>query len=160
MLRGFPGGSDGKEFAYNTREQDSVPGSGRSPGEGNGNPLQYSCLRNPMDRGAKQATVHGVTRVGHNLATKPPPPLHPGSKSACSCTWGHTERSRVWGERKRDTETKRERKENYWQHPSFPLGRLWWGWWYLQVGNKQDVSIRLHTEQPVENTDLAADRGL
>jgi len=46
---------------------------GRSLGEGNGNPLQYSCLENPMDREAWQATVHGVTRVGHDLATKPPP---------------------------------------------------------------------------------------
>ena len=53
---------------------DSIPGPGRSPGEGNGNPLQYSCLENPMDREAWQATVHGVTRVGHDLATKPPPP--------------------------------------------------------------------------------------
>ena len=43
-------------------------------GEGVGNPLQYSCLENPMDRGVWQATVHGVTRVGHGLATKPPPP--------------------------------------------------------------------------------------
>ena len=43
-------------------------------GEGNGNPLQYSCLENPMDRGAWQATVHGVLRVGHNLATKQPLP--------------------------------------------------------------------------------------
>ena len=43
-------------------------------GEGNGNPLQYSCLENPMDRGAWQATVHGVTRVRHDLVTKPPPP--------------------------------------------------------------------------------------
>ncbi|KAB0375027.1 hypothetical protein FD755_013519 [Muntiacus reevesi] len=42
-------------------------------GEGNGNPLQYSCLENPMDRGAWRATLHGVTRVGHDLATKPPP---------------------------------------------------------------------------------------
>ena len=49
-------------------------GSGRSPGEGNGNPLQYSCLENPMHRGAWQAVVHGVSRVGHNLVTKPPPP--------------------------------------------------------------------------------------
>ena len=49
----------------------SVPGLGRSSGEGNGNPLQYSCLRNPMDRGAWRATVHGVAkRVGHNLVTK------------------------------------------------------------------------------------------
>ena len=46
--------------------------SGRSPGEGNGNPLQYSCLENLMDRGAWQATVHGVAQVGHDLATKPP----------------------------------------------------------------------------------------
>ena len=48
----------------------SIPGSGRSPGEGNGSPLQYSCLENPTDRRHWQATVHGVTSVGHNLATK------------------------------------------------------------------------------------------
>ena len=51
----------------------SIPGSGRSPGEGNSYPLQYSCLEKPMDRGAWQATVHGVTRVRHDLVTKPPP---------------------------------------------------------------------------------------
>ena len=69
MLRGFPGGSDGKEFACNAREQGSVPGSGRSPGEGNGNPLQYSYLENLMDRGAWQATVHEVTKSQtHNWA--------------------------------------------------------------------------------------------
>ena len=45
---------------------------GEDPGEGNGNPLQYSCLENPMDRGAWQAAVHGLARVGHDLATKPP----------------------------------------------------------------------------------------
>ena len=50
----------------------SIPGSGRSPGDGNGSPLQYSYLENPMDRGALQTIVHGVTRVGHDLATKPP----------------------------------------------------------------------------------------
>ena len=48
------------------------PGWGRSPGEGNGNPLQYSCLGNPMDRGDWQATGHGVARIGHDLLTKPP----------------------------------------------------------------------------------------
>ena len=48
----------------------SIPGSGRSPGEGNGNPLQYSCLGNPMDREAWEATVHGVARFGHNLELK------------------------------------------------------------------------------------------
>ena len=67
---GFPHSSVGKESAYNAGELGLIPGSGRSPGEGNGNPLQYSCLENPMDRGAWQATVHGVTRVRHDLVTK------------------------------------------------------------------------------------------
>ena len=61
LLRDFPGGSDGKESACNAGDLDSIPGSGRFPEEGNGNPLQYSCLENSMDRGAWQATVHGVT---------------------------------------------------------------------------------------------------
>ena len=60
MLWDFLGGLDGKEFAYNAGDLGSIPGSGRSPGEGNGNPLQYSCLENPMDRGHWKATVHGV----------------------------------------------------------------------------------------------------
>ena len=60
--RGFPGSSDGKESACNAGDPDSIPGSGRSPGEGNGTPLQYSCLENPMDRGAWWAIVHGVTK--------------------------------------------------------------------------------------------------
>ena len=58
----FPGGSDGKASAYNARDKGPIPGSGRSPGEGNSNLLQYSCLGNPMDRGAQWATVHGVTK--------------------------------------------------------------------------------------------------
>ena len=62
------------ESACNAGDLGSIPGSGRSPGEGNGNPLQHSCLENPMDRGVWQATVHGVTRVRHDLVTKPPPP--------------------------------------------------------------------------------------
>ena len=70
---GFPHSSVGKESACNAGESGSVPGSGRSPGEGNGNPLQYSCLENPMDREAWRATVHGATRVEHDLQTKPPP---------------------------------------------------------------------------------------
>ena len=69
----FPGGSDGTASVYNAGDLGSIPGSGRSAGEGNGNSLQYSCLENPMDRGAWQPTVHGVPRVGHDLATKPPP---------------------------------------------------------------------------------------
>ena len=53
-------GSAGKESAYNAGDPDSVPESGRYPEKGNGNPLQYSCLENSMDKGARQATVHGV----------------------------------------------------------------------------------------------------
>ena len=66
-----------KSSACNAGDLGSFPGLGRSLGEGNGNPLQYSCLENPMDRGAWQATVHGTARVRHNLATEPPPPCHP-----------------------------------------------------------------------------------
>ena len=58
---GFPGGSDGKESACNAGNLGLIPGSEKSPGEGNGTPLQYSCLENPMDRGAWWATVYGVT---------------------------------------------------------------------------------------------------
>jgi len=59
-----------KESACKKGDSGSILWSGRSPGEGNGNPLQCYCPENPMDRGAWQATVHGVTRVGHDLATK------------------------------------------------------------------------------------------
>ena len=52
VYRGFPGGSEVKASASNVGDPDSIPGEGRSPGEGNGNPLQYYCLGNPMDRGA------------------------------------------------------------------------------------------------------------
>ena len=59
---GFPGGSEVKASAWNAGDLGWIPGSGRSPGEGNGNPLQYSLLENSMDRGAWQATVHGVAK--------------------------------------------------------------------------------------------------
>ena len=58
----LPGGISGKESACQARDTSSIPGSGRPPGERNGNPLQYSCLENPMDRGAWQATVHRVAK--------------------------------------------------------------------------------------------------
>ena len=64
----FPGGSDGKVSVYNAGDPGSNPGSGRSPGEGNDNPLQYYCLENPMDRGAWWATVHGVTKSRTQLS--------------------------------------------------------------------------------------------
>ena len=59
-IKGFPGGSDGKESICNAGDLSLIPESGRSPGEGNGYPLQYSCLENPMDRGACRATIQGL----------------------------------------------------------------------------------------------------
>ena len=66
MPRRFPGGSDGKVSVYNVGDLGSIPGSGRSPGEGNGNPFQYYCLENPMDRGARLQSM-GSKRVGHDF---------------------------------------------------------------------------------------------
>ena len=71
IVWGFPGGSDGEESGCNAGHLGSIPGSGRSPGEGNSNSLQYSCLENPMDR---WAIVHGGhKRVGQDLGTNPQP---------------------------------------------------------------------------------------
>ena len=64
----FLGDSDGKESACNAGDPGSIPGLGKSPGEGNGNPLQYSCLENSMDRGAWRAKVHGVTKSQTGLS--------------------------------------------------------------------------------------------
>ena len=72
--RGFPDGSDGKESACSTGDLHSIPGLGRSSGEGNGNPFQHSCLENPMDRGSWWATVHGVAKSQTWLT------------NSCSCT--------------------------------------------------------------------------
>ena len=79
----FPGGSGGKESACNVGNLGSIYGSGRSPGEGNGNPLQYSCLENPMDRGAWWATVLGVAKSRTRLTDftftlSPPQPTEVG----------------------------------------------------------------------------------
>ena len=68
IFRGFPGGSDGKASACNAEDPGLIPGLGRSSGEGNGNPLQYSCLENPMDRGAWRAIVHGVMKSWTQLS--------------------------------------------------------------------------------------------
>ena len=68
----FPGGAVAKNLpanAGNARDEGSIPGSGKSPGEGNGNPLQYSCLENPMEGGAWQAPIHGVTKSWTRLNT-------------------------------------------------------------------------------------------
>ena len=64
----FPGGSDGKASVYNSGDPGSIPGLGRSPGEGNGNPLQDYCLENPMDRGAWWATAQGVAKSRARLS--------------------------------------------------------------------------------------------
>ena len=63
---GFPGGSDGKESTCNAGDLGLIPGSERSPAEGNGNPLQYSCLGNPVDRGPGGLQSRGLQRVRHN----------------------------------------------------------------------------------------------
>ena len=68
VVQGFPGGSEVKASACNAGYLGSIPGSGRSPGEGNGSPLQYSCLENPMDLGAWQATIHGVAKTWTQLS--------------------------------------------------------------------------------------------
>ena len=81
---GFPGGTVVKNLPLNAgdvREVGFIPGSGRSNGIGNGNPLQYPCLENPIERGAWQATVHGVTTVRHDSVTKSSP-LAPGHLSS------------------------------------------------------------------------------
>ena len=79
MYSGFPGGSEGKESTGSAGDPSSILGLGRSPGEGNGYPLQDSCLENSMDRGAWQATVHGLQRIRHNCETNtfPPFPVFP-----------------------------------------------------------------------------------
>ena len=64
----IPGGSDSKASVYNAGDPGLIPGLGRSPGEGNGNPLQSSCLQNPMDRGAWWATIHGVAKSWTRLS--------------------------------------------------------------------------------------------
>ena len=68
LFKGFPGSSEDKASAYNAGDLGSIPGLGRSPGEGNGNPLQYSCLKNPTDRAAWQATVHRVAKSRTRLS--------------------------------------------------------------------------------------------
>ena len=67
LTLGFPSGSDGKESACNAGDSGSIPGSGRAPGEGNGNPLQYSCLENPMDRGAWQANFNHEVKCSRTV---------------------------------------------------------------------------------------------
>ena len=75
--RGFSGGSEDKASACNAGDPGSIPALGRSPGEGNSNPFQYSCLENPMDRGAWRATVHGVAKSRTRLSDFTSPTCSP-----------------------------------------------------------------------------------
>ena len=70
-FKDFPGGSDSKDSACNMGGLGTIPGLGRSPRGGHGNPLMYSCLENSMDKAAWQAAVHGITKVGHEWALTP-----------------------------------------------------------------------------------------
>ena len=81
---GLPGGSDGKATICNVGDPGSIPGLGRFPGEGNGNPLQYSCLENPLDRGAWQTTVHGVAKSRTRLSNLTLLLLYPKVKHSIS----------------------------------------------------------------------------
>ena len=96
----FPGGSDGKESACNAGDLSSIPGSGRSPGEGNGNPLQYSCLENPMDRGAWQSLVtksQAQLSDSHFDFCTPKHSLKPGKQSMSRCfEWIHLKSRFDW----------------------------------------------------------------
>ena len=96
IVHWFPCCSDGKEFACSAEDPGSIPGLGRSPGGGHGNPLQYSCLENPMDRGAWRAIAHGVAKTQTQLEWlsthfSPTPTCHPtnwrhsGKESSCQC---------------------------------------------------------------------------
>ena len=82
----LPGGSDGKESTCNAGYSGSIPGLGRSPGEGNGYPLQYSCLENSMDTGAWQATVRGVTKIWTRLHLMGGV-VRSGASTACRAGW-------------------------------------------------------------------------
>ena len=88
---GFPGGSEDKASACSAGDPGSIPGLGRSPGEGNGNPLQYSCLENPVDRGAWRATVHRVAKTQTRLHFHFHPPSCQASAfhllSLLRCQW-------------------------------------------------------------------------
>ena len=94
----LPGGSDSKESACNAGDLGSIPESGRSPGEGKGYPLQYSCLENPMGKGAWRATVHGVAQSDMTEATytHTHTHTHTGTADICQNTPGNLKESLNW----------------------------------------------------------------
>ena len=108
-IKGFPGGSDGKASACNVGDAGSISGSGRSPGEGNGNPLQHTCLENPMDGGAWWAAFCGVAKSQTRLSDftfmhwrrkwQPTPVFLPGESQG----WGILMGCRLWACTESDT---------------------------------------------------------
>ena len=123
LERVFPGGS---VVSCQAEHASLIPGSGRYPEEGNGNPLQYSCLGNPMDRGAWQAIVHGVTRVKHDLATKEQTTAIEEQEKSNQRTEGQARLVRVGGV---EVETTHHESiwNNYWQE-SVTEGRYYFKW--------------------------------
>ena len=108
MLKlGFPGGSSVRNPPASPRDVGLIPESGRSPGEGKGNLLQYSCLENPMDRGAWWAAVHGVAGIGQDLATK--------QQMLMFFSCQKYTKSRVGWERNQDSGVSSQRSRAIWQ---------------------------------------------
>ena len=125
QLPDFPAGSDSEASAYYAGDLCWIPGSGRSSGEGNGTPFQYSCLENPMEGGAQETTVHGVTKTGTRLSdftftflsclpsvlcleeTKIPGVCDGQGGLACCDSWGAESRTRLsdWTELTEDWES-------------------------------------------------------
>ena len=124
---GFPGGSDGKASVYSAGDLGSIPGLGRSPGEGSGNPPQYSCLENPMDQGAWWAIVHGVAKSRTWLSdlTSLHFKLQPRNKDITT--------SLMYLLRAKE-------KLHQWileEALDIPLKRSWWSWWREHRTGKQ-----------------------
>ena len=128
-LKDFPGGSDGKASAYSVGDPGSIPGWGRSPGEGNGTPLQYSCLENPRDGGAWWATVHGVAKSRTRLSNftfqglKPCASTEGGSGSIFGSGTKIPHAARC-GQKSKKKTLQTTLLEAYWIHPSFVWASL------------------------------------
>ena len=142
----FPGGAEVKASACNVGDLGSIPGLGRSPGEENGNTLQYSCLENPMDRGAWWATVHGSQRVGHDWATSLF--FSPNSDFMCSAyefpgPYGMVSQShslnfaKDWQSDKGKKTEKKEASEKQWEQDVGEQNKN--GWWGVEW--KTDCSL-------------------
>ena len=115
-----PGSSDNKVSAYNAGDPGSIPGLGRSPGEGNGNPLQYSCLENPMDQGAWWATIHGVAKRWTRLSSFTSLQLVVQWLEMCLAMQGTWVQFLLW-EDPTCCRTAKPTSQNYWAHVPHPL---------------------------------------